>query len=314
MAESNVAIFNERTEPVAELSIESANTLLQDELSNPVIKVTPIARGNLNENYIISSGGNKYVLRIHKRDTSNCALEAAIYDKICEEVPIPELIATHSDSKGAWALWEYIDATPLDLLKNQSDPKLWHCVGTALASIHSFTFDEAGLLGSDLHVIYPFARGSSPYYVETRRLIHDSTLVRKRLGGELTPKVAAFVDQHRDFFPVMGATAALVHSDFRPDNILVTDDGDVFVVDWEFSHAGSPVLDFAVLLRHQAVCPVDIDALTQGYEEAGGYLGEEWRQQAQVSDLVNILQLLDRDANRPNLYAFLIERVADIVK
>jgi hypothetical protein len=94
----------------------------------------------------------------------------------------------------------------------------------------------------------------------------------------------------------------LTHSDFKPVNLLYNAEGKVFVLDWEFAHAGIGILDFAILLRHRENFPLDTNALEKGYLDFGGSLPNEWLRSAFITDFVNIAHLMDASHERPKLY------------
>lgn len=83
----------------------------------------------------------------------------------------------------------------------------------------------------------------------------------------------------------------------------------VCVLDWEFAHAGIGILDFAILLRHRHQFPLDLDALKNGYKSLGGVLPDEWVRSALITDLVNIMHLLDSPTEQPQLFAQLMQAI-----
>jgi len=110
-----------------------------------------------------------------------------------------------------------------------------------------------------------------------------------------------FMLKNKDFFPRVGENICLTHSDFKPVNLLYKT-GNVFVLDWEFAHAGIGILDFAILLRHREQFPFDSKSLAKGYLDFGGKLPEDWLRSALITDFVNIVQLLDSPPDRPQLF------------
>lgn len=146
-----------------------------------------------------------------------------------------------------------------------------------------------------------FEIDSSPYFNETIRVLAEGKYVSARLGNTLTCKVYDLLQKNKNLFSKIGAHTSLVHSDFKPVNLLYSN-GKVFVLDWEFAHAGIGILDFAILLRHRKQFPLDIDILARGYRDSGGILPENWIHSALITDFVNILQLLDVSADQPKLF------------
>lgn len=99
----------------------------------------------------------------------------------------------------------------------------------------------------------------------------------------------------------------LVHSDFKPVNLLWSEASHLTVLDWEFAHSGHAFFDFGILLRHYLDFPLRLKALEKGYREAGGCLPDNWLQVARLLDFVNIIQLLNTPGERPKLFANLIK-------
>jgi len=131
-----------------------------------------------------------------------------------------------------------------------------------------------------------------------------------RLGDELTEKTLDFMQKHKEFFPIVEDKVCLTHSDFKPVNLLYSNDN-VFALDWEFAHAGIGILDFAILLRHRELFPFDINSLVKGYTDFGGYLGKEWFRSALITDFVNIMHLFEAPAERPKLFHQLRNAIQD---
>jgi thiamine kinase-like enzyme len=123
------------------------------------------------------------------------------------------------------------------------------------------------------------------------------------LGEKLTDEALAFIHENKDSFPtVKNDNICLTHSDFKPVNLLYTDNGKVFVLDWEFAHAGIGILDFSILLRHRHEFPLDLSALESSYIHFGGNLPADWLRSAFITDFVNIVQLMDFPPERPKLF------------
>lgn len=92
----------------------------------------------------------------------------------------------------------------------------------------------------------------------------------------------------------------LVHSDLNPKNVLVDPDSlDVTgVLDWEFSHAGSPYADLGNLLRFDRD-PAYADAVLRGYTAVRGGGPQESLDLARRADLVALVELASRRGANP---------------
>jgi thiamine kinase-like enzyme len=113
--------------------------------------------------------------------------------------------------------------------------------------------------------------------------------------------------ENREYFFTVQSGGCLVHSDFKPVNLLWDEMQGLTVLDWEFAHSGDGVMDFGILLRHFKDFPLDISQLENGYNENGGKLSSNWIQRARITDFINIIQLLNNPLERPKLFQSLID-------
>lgn len=84
---------------------------------------------------------------------------------------------------------------------------------------------------------------------------------KKQLDASSTRDLAGAEQLHaslEDSVPA-GSAPAVVHGDFRLDNLLVTDDRVAAVIDWEMATLGDPLTDVALLLVYQQMGDLDVD-------------------------------------------------------
>ena len=82
----------------------------------------------------------------------------------------------------------------------------------------------------------------------------------------------------------------MVHGDFNPTNILIKNGEVSGVLDWEYSHSGTPFMDIGNLLRHTN--PAYHPLIEQGLRAAGMDLPEDWLRRARLVDLTSHLEFL----------------------
>lgn len=266
------------------------------------MKLEPLTNGAVNSTYKFFSDDEPYVLRVYLRDPNLCEIEREVIQLVQSRVQVPELIS--SDPKGKphpSAVFRFVEGKHLF-----DAPDVSYELGITLAKIHQIRFDQAGLFGPGLSLDPVFEKGSRPYYEYIKENLTEDSIAWKRLGEPLASKTLQFVDTHKDFFPVIGEKSSLVHSDFKPVNLLWSNEDGITVLDWEFAHSGDPLIDFAVLLRHRNDFPLNTDNLEKGYRQEGGSLPEDWIKRASITDIINIVQLLNSTLDRPELYDFLL--------
>lgn len=263
-----------------------------------------LSGGALNTTYKIQIGHDTFALRIYARDRAYCKTERAIHQLIDKSISTPKLI--HADEEHrpwAYSIFEFVSGAHISEMPDQEKVTLSYELGRVLASIHAFKMAKAGLFGDSIAIGRAFELGSSPYFEETNSILSSSKNVRSRLGEKLTDEALTFIQENKDYFPtIKHDNICLTHSDFKPVNLLYTDKRKVFVLDWEFAHAGVGILDFSILLRHRHQFPLDLSTLENSYTHFGGILPTEWLRSAFITDFVNIVTLMDTPPERPKLF------------
>lgn len=105
-----------------------------------------------------------------------------------------------------------------------------------------------------------------------------------------------------------------MHSDFKPCNLLYSKGKEVVVLDFEFAHAGHPLLDFAILLRHKETIPLDLNILEKSYRDCGGELPLDWVPRAEVTDFVNFTTMMESPLERPKLLDLFKIKINNLIK
>ncbi|MBS3904897.1 MAG: aminoglycoside phosphotransferase family protein [Simkania sp.] len=262
-----------------------------------------LSGGALNTIYQFHIDQGTFVLRLYTRDRGHCKTEQTIHKLIDKMVSTPELVyADETHEPWAYSIFELISGKHISDISNEHKAPLSYKLGHVLATIHAFKFHQAGLFSKGIAIGQPFEAGSSPYFEKAFSVLSKRGNARLRLGDQLADATLAFMQKNKDFFPTVKDNICLTHSDFKPVNLLYNTEGILFVLDWEFAHAGIGILDFSILLRHRKQFPLDLTALEQGYTNSGGHLPVEWLRSAFITDFVNIVTLIDTPPERPKLF------------
>ena len=266
------------------------------------------SQGAVNTTFKICWDGEWFVLRFFARDKHLASFESCIYQLIQATVPVPELLFTSSlNETYPFAIFRFCNQPHIFDATKAHSHKLSHDIGCALAAIHAFRFPEAGLFGSDLSIETLFGEGSSPYFDYCLNHLIPGSPAWIRLGDERAQRIIRFMEERQEYFPVIQSGGCLVHSDFKPVNLLWDERQGLAVLDWEFAHSGDGIMDFGILLRHFHDFPLSISHLEKGYRDNGGALPSGWLQRARITDFINVVQLLNRPSEQPNLFLSLIQ-------
>lgn len=135
--------------------------------------------------------------------------------------------------------------------------------------------------------------------------------VSDMLSGETLRLLEDIIHANRDILESYDVSRNLVHGDFRPDNILVSGDSIVGILDWEFAHSGSSFMDIGNLLRHFS--SEHEQYLAEGLIEGGFELPLDWRYRAYLIDLASHLEFLTSNRSA-DFKSVCIERIENLIK
>lgn len=262
--------------------------------------------GAVNTCYKLRWNEEWFVLRFFQRSETLVSIEHRLYQELEGRIPMPKLRFLSEDAAPyPFAIFDFCPSPSIGEASKEEAPILSYDLGQVLAKIHQVHFPEAGFFGVGTRFEAVFPKGSSPYFEYCMEHFHAESKAWERLGEELASLVLRFLESHEALFPKIQEGGSLVHSDFKPVNLLWTKKRGVTVLDWEFAHSGDGLFDFADLLRHTDQFPFCRTSLERGYKEGGGDLPQDWLRRARLLDILNIIQLLNRPQARPNLFAFL---------
>jgi hypothetical protein len=69
------------------------------------------------------------------------------------------------------------------------------------------------------------------------------------------------------------------------------------------------LIDLGILIRHFQQFPFSVQSFEEGYLQHVGILPDNWIQKARITDIINLIQLLNNSAKRPKLFKFLINSI-----
>ncbi|WIM95861.1 phosphotransferase family protein [Actinoplanes oblitus] len=221
---------------------------LQAYLDSPPLTGTMFAGGRSNLTYAVTDGTNRWVLRRpplgHVLPTAHdMAREHRVLAALSQAgfpVPRPVLLCADASVIGApFYLMEHVDGTiyrDAGQFAGVDLRELTFTLVDTLADLHSLDPEKIGL--------GDFGKPEGFNARQVRRWKQQLDASRSReLSGieELHARLAADIPA--------GGPGAVVHGDFRLDNVLIGDDlGVNAVLDWEMSTLGDPLSDLALML------------------------------------------------------------------
>lgn len=281
---------------------------VEELLGSPVDVVEALSGGVRRDTYrVVDDLGARFVLRLD-RDGASLEKEIAITQLVGERVPVPSVVG--ADLAGELVgvpltLSEYAAGQSLDEMLTGVDDagarKIGVSVGSILAGIGAFSFEEPGFLGPGLRPA-PLEAPLPELLVSFGTRILGEQGAREALSGPVADGYLRLLEEAAPALEPVAADRRLVHSDYNGKNLVLAREFDgaprvEAVLDWEFAFSGSPLADVGNMLRRQEILPTAfVDGFSAGFQDAGGALPPGWRSIAAALDALALLDFLDRGA------------------
>ncbi|SQD98566.1 conserved hypothetical protein [Parafrankia sp. Ea1.12] len=225
-------------------------------------RLTPLPGGAANSSFHLWSAGGEYVLTILDNHDLSSARRLAVHTqavfglgiRTTEILPSVDgdLVTKLGDRPvilKRWIAGEVLDPLPVSLLP---------VAGRTLAHIHQLEPHTPGL--NDV------PRGTRRLSDEQEAVI--SQFVDEEFGSWLAEQLKRVhvAEANREH------AKSIVHGDLFADNIIVTGDGEIAVLDWETVSLDDPLLDLGMAIvglgqESGLLAPERMDALVAGYRE-----------------------------------------------
>jgi aminoglycoside phosphotransferase (APT) family kinase protein len=319
-----------RFETIAVTTAEVAAALRAVGIEHPVATVEPLGGGKINTNLRVTlADGGAVVVRLYARGEIVGRKEAALYRHLAGCVPVPALLADSDAVELAGCPFAVLSLLPgiplaeaLTAILPDNGYSLGEKVGEAVGSVHAVAFDRAGDLRGNaaggLEVVdwgeaEDWDTGGEDIDLFLFRLWVEKGHAGQRLGEPLRHRLT---DLYFANHGIVEGTERLVHGDLNPTNLLVDPDaGTVGIVDWEFAHVGTPLMDLGNLLRDEAIYPLAfVRGFLDGYQRIAGPLPVNWRRQSRYIDLLSHLEFLSSPEDRPETHRRAISRIEETLR
>ena len=285
----------DRRFPIAEFDARKYSAFFGEKTKS--LRPQLLSGGACNSNYLVETEKEKYVCRIHNR--GNPQLESAIHKFTRDLIPAPE----YTWVGDGVSVMRYIEGQHFEPTKN-----LVREAGRMIGILSKITFSRFGELEPDGTVV-GFEGWSS--WKELLFDFFDRPAVAEYLNEETIMELRALIDGQSELLDYFESCHSLVHGDFRPDNILVSGDSIVGILDWEFAHSGCAYMDIGNLMRH--ISPRWSKDLAIGLSDEGFEIAKDWVFRASLIDLTSHLEFLTSDRSK-EFKMTCVERIHTLIK
>lgn len=283
----------ERSIPIIDMKIDELKSILTEyDNTLTVTDFNAIQLGCRNSNFIVYTNKGKFLLRIANIDDLNN--ENIAYELVKDEINVPTLLFHTTKHKANIFIYQYINGVSLQKLiieNNQCDYYLLEQVAKAAAIIHNIPKEKTmGLAEFDV----------PPFEMWCQCFLNNPT-VRVRIGKKTHERIQRLVLSKQRLISEIDSYKSFIHCDFRPANMLVDENKQVFFVDWESACTGHSLADIGQFLRYRSFFKdTHIGLFEQVYNTfSNRKLPDNWFELSLFRDLVNPLQILSSNQETP---------------
>ncbi|MBS1727200.1 MAG: aminoglycoside phosphotransferase family protein [Armatimonadetes bacterium] len=286
----------QRQKPFYDLSLAEIQEVLVPS-GIAVASAIPIQEGLANSNYFVETDeGRRLVFRVCQSEPDSKPLQIAVARRLGRAIPMPNVVEELPESP--YLLMEWLPGRTMQARwadgEQEQVLEAAHSIGLALAKIASHRMGTCGFLNPRLTVVEPWGnlyeafnryRSDHARYAYLKgRMSFENLMATEGLWQKRKEPLTAVMDQ-----------ACLSHGDFKASNLLIEDGRLSGVLDWDFVHAGTWLLDAGQVLRYLGDRREDFaERFASGMIEGGMKLPDRWQEMARIVDLMNLVDFLCR--------------------
>lgn len=306
------------------IDIKQVQKLISPYVSYKIKSLTLLSDGCANTNYKITfqNDFSPVVLRLYTREKSSLLRENALHQFLKDLLPVPLFFYTDASCTLIEHPYALIEWKVGELLRNVilkgNEQDISECAfsaGKCLSVLKNISLPGQGFFNEKLE-IRPFTKEEEFIPFGLKLLKQPS--VKESLTLETLLSLEKILLTSTPFLPDSNK-ANLTHADFDPANILVAKINGKWqvsaILDWEFSFAGSYLMDMGLMLRYAHKLPKTYEeSFLKGIKESGEDLPSNWKKTAKLMDLFCLLQLLYYNpfADRPLMNRDVVELIESI--
>jgi Predicted aminoglycoside phosphotransferase len=292
----------ERSIPFYTIGIQEAIDICKEyDKSLTIVDLQPLYSGCRNSNYKVHTNKGPFLLRICPLHTANSQKEKTVSEIFSSYIRVPRLLSVseHNLTERTYLLYEYIDGISMQEIINRTgklEDRLLIQVAESAAYIHSADVINNGEF--ETLADYPPFFGWYTLFLENKA-------ASERLGSTVKERVERLIAAKASMLQIIDQFTSFIHSDFRPANMLVDQHNAVWVIDWELAEFGHSLADIGQFFRYtRQFTASQMNTFAAVYNSiAHRNLPDNWYALSKLRELVNPLQMIGAEGDRPAKYA-----------
>jgi len=289
----------EKTEVAYEINSQILEKIVLN-VGGDISKCHLIPGGCANLNYkLIKAEGKSTLLRIYIRDPDAAYRERKLSELTNIFLPVPNFTEIIEEHGYTISVIEFIKGITLrDLLLNYpgiSIEQIMYEVGSHLSKLQKIRFPQSGFFDKDCNIKETLTLSMlNKYFLEVVTSDNFKKYISHQSQKFITANCAAFAKVLDDI-----SGRELVHGDFDPANILMKRYEGSWrvsgILDWEFSHSGTYLLDVANMLRYGHKMPSTYqDGFLKGLKDGNVKIPNNWQELILTFNLLSVLESLTK--------------------
>lgn len=247
-----------------------------------VLEYNLITYGKRNTNYKVTTTSSKYILRICPKNSEGYRSELISYYLLKDKINIPKLLMYSNIEDRVYIIYEYIVGKTL--AEVLIDRRMIDTIARDMAIMHNTSKEEI----AGIKII------NYPPFREWYDLFLQDDNAKFRLGDNRIDKIHYLSVKYEKSIRTIDNYSGYIHSDFRPVNMMIDEDDNIYYIDWEFAHYGIRLMDIGQLFRYKEFFS---ESLEENFEKSYNKYSEmklpsDWIKLCRLVDLANPIQLL----------------------
>lgn len=301
----------ERTIPFYNINIKEITDIFNEYDKNfEILDLIPIDVGCRNSNYKVHTNKGFFLLRICPlNDTASYKKEKTVSKLFYGYIRTPKLLflSENNITQRICLIYEYINGSSLQeilIQRGNFQDNIIIQVAESAACIHNHDVINNG----EFNTLNDY-----PSFLTWYDLFLEKDNTTKRIGNDIKKRVKKLISDKRSNLNTINKYISFIHSDFRPANMMIDKNKNIWIVDWEFSGFGHSLADIGQFFRYSNCFELSqIKKFEVVYNSVSKRsLPSNWYELSKLRDLINPLQMLGEKENLPEKYFDLKNLILD---
>lgn len=301
--------MNSRINNEVEIEIDTIKHIFIEKLDSEVVSTDFINEGNSTTNYKVTTKKGTFLLKLYPPNRMN-KIEVDIMRSLKSSINIP-LIHVYDESRKLigtdYLISDFIQGISLRKYVEINELSINHAkvIGETLSIIHDKYYDYPHYFDDEETPIKSISE-QYDYYVSSFSGAH--------IGKEYCEYLEHIKKKNKHELNQIDKSSVRTHGDLNPSNILVDHNKNLWFIDFEYSQATTPYLDFGKFLRKRINFSesLTIEVLNEIKHSYQQLLPKNWIHLAMLTDITSLLGLIDKEVPNHEWISYVCTRIKDL--